>query len=308
MMKRQHILWLGLSLIIIIAIVALYVEQSREFIIALIMRIFLFVKKNILKLIVAFFLVKGKFILLLFLKKIALLSVTGLGKRYMVEKVVMGNIKMHVFDHLSDDIKRVMHHAKENFKNFPLVKKVITIFAFIGSLGFVGKFMGGMLAAKVFLAKIWSFLLAIFLKVGGAVIYFFTDYIWGSWFAPIVEVVIFSWLFSLLEKVPFLTKSMQKIYSFFIEIFDTIEYYLDKVFHHPMKHFLKWVVKKIQKLIHKFIGYKHLSMQKQLKEIRMLSPNAQKKLKKKRKDNKKEKTYNSIRERLMKKRKAKKKR
>jgi len=301
-MQRKDVLWWGLCFVLVLGVTALLVEQSREFILAFVLRLFLFVKKNIVKMVLVFFLVKGKFILMLFVKKILFLFGTGLGKRYMIEKVLMGNIKIHLFDHLSDDIKRVVKHAKENFKNFPLVKKLIAIFTFMGSLGFIGKFMGGVLAVKVFLAKIWSFLLAIFLKVGGTVIYFFTDYVWGSWLAPIIEVVLFSWLFSLLEKVPFLTKSIQKIYRFSIEIFDVIEYYLDMVFHHPVKRFLKWLVKKIQKIIHRFIGYKRPSYHKQLQQARVLNPNIYQLLKQKREARKKKKEYISIRERLVEKR------
>ena len=251
--------------------------------------------------------VKGKFILMLFLKKIALLSATGLGKRYVVEKVVMGNVKKHFLDHLADDFKRLVNHAKENFKNFPLVKKIITIFAFIGSLGFVGKFMGGMLALKVFIAKVWSFLLAIFLKTGTAVAYFFTDYLWGSWLAPIVEVVIFSWLLSWMEKVPFLAKGIKGIYAFFVSWFEWFEYYMEKIFHIPVKSFLQWLVKKIQASIYKFIGYKKVSIWKRLHEDRKLNPNLYMQHKEKRIARKSNQvhTYISPREKILKKRKKK---
>jgi len=275
---QKRIFWSTLSFFVILMAIVLLFEESREFIFAIFLRVLLFVKKNILKILTAFFLVKGKFILTLFMKKIALLSATGLGKRYMVEKVVMGNFKKHFLDHLTDDFKRLINHAKENFKNFPLIKKIITIFAFLGSLGFVGKFMGGMLAFKVFVAKIWSFLLAIFLKTGTAVAYFFTDYLWGSWLAPIVEVVIFSWVLSWMEKVPFLSKGIEKLYTFFVDWFSWFEYYMEKIFHIPMKRFLKWLVKKIQTSIYKFIGYEKVSIWKRLHEDRALNPNTYKRL------------------------------
>jgi len=294
------LLFLFVSIVIIF-----FFEESREFTIALFLRILLFVKKNILKILTAFFLVKGKFILMLFLKKIALLSATGLGKRYIVEKVVMENFKKHFLDHLADDFKRLAKHAKDNFKNFPLVKKIIAIFAFLGSLGFVGKFMGGMLAFKVFIAKIWSFLLVLFLKMGTAVAYFFTDYIWGSWLAPIVEVVIFSWLLSWMEKVPFLSKGIQKIYAFFVAWFGWFEYYMEKIFHIPVKRLLKWSVKKIQTGIYRFIDYKKVSIWKRLQEDRKLNPNPHQILLQKRKESEKEDDirYISTRNRLIHKRK-----
>jgi hypothetical protein len=281
-------------------------EESRAFVVALFFRIVFFIKKNLFALLAAFFLVKGKFILTLFLKKLALLSATGLGKRYVVEKVVMGNVKTHFLDHLSNDIRRLVQHAKKNFKNFPLTKKLMTIFAFLGSLGFIGKFMGGMLAVKVFVAKVWSFLLAIFLKVGTAVAYFFTDYLWGSWLAPIVEVIIFTWLLSWMEKVPFLAKGLRKIYASFVLWFGWMEYYAEKVFHIPVKSFLKWLVQKIQKGIYNFIGYERVSVWTRVKQNRVLNPNTHTKLidkRKKRMQEKKERTYFSSREMLLHKRK-----
>jgi len=289
---NKRIFWSTLFFLFVLIALLLYVQESREIIVALFLRILLFVKKNIFKIFTAFFLVKGKFILTLFMKKIALLSVTGLGKRYVIEKVVMGNVKKHFLDHLADDFKRLVNHAKENFKNFPMIKKIITIFAFLGSLGFVGKFMGGMLAFKVFVAKIWSFLLAVFLKISTAVVYFFTDFLWNSWLAPIVEVVIFSWLLSWLEKIPLLSRSIQKLYTFFIDWFGWFEYYMEKIFHIPVKRFLKWLVKKIQTSIYKFIGYEKVSIWKRLHEDRKLNPNSHKRLLQKRKEKKvKKNTY-----------------
>lgn len=306
-MKKRLFLW-SLLLFLLTTMIVFSHEESRAFLVAFFLRIMFFIKKNLFALIAAFFLVKGKFILTLFLKKLALLSATGLGKRYVVEKVVMENVKTHFFDHLSNDMRRVVRHAKKNFKNFPLTKKIITVFAFLGSLGFIGKFMGGMLAVKVFVAKVWSFLLALFLKVGTAVTYFFTDYLWGSWLAPIVEVVIFTWLLSWMEKVPFLAKGLRKIYTFFVFWFGWLEYYLEKLFHIPLKGFLKWLVKKVQNSIYYFIGYEQISSWQRLKQNRTLKPNAYIRLLEKRKkriQEKKERTILSPREVLLQKRKSK---
>ena len=302
---NKRILGWAVLLFLLVLIIVFSVEESRAFVTAFILRLSLFVKKNIFALLAAFFLVKGKFILTLFLKKLALLSATGLGKRYVIEKVVMGNVKTHFLDHLTDDIKRLIKHAKENFKNFTIVKKVITVFAFLGSLGFVTKFMGGMLAIKVFVAKVWSFLLAVFLKTGTAIVYFFTDYLWSSWLAPIIEVVVFTWLLSWMEKVPFLAKILRKIYAFFVSLFGWMEKYIEKIFHIPVKGFLKWLVKRIQNSIYKFIDYKKVSPWKRLKESRGLNPNIHMKLHNKREERRSTMTidaYISAHEKLLKKR------
>ena len=155
-MKKRIFLWV-FPLVLISIILLFSIEESRTFIIAFMLRVFLFIKKHLVMIVSAFFLVKGKFILMLFLKKIALLSATGLGKRYLVEKVITHNLKIHFLDDISSDIKRLLVYIKNNFQDFPLVKQIIAGFVFLSSLGFVGKFMGGMLAMKVFIAKFWSF-------------------------------------------------------------------------------------------------------------------------------------------------------
>lgn len=307
-MKKRILLWV-LSLVLLGIIVVFGIEEIRTFVLAFVLNVFYFLKHNLFEILAAFFLVKGKFILTLFLKKIALLSATGLGKRYVIEKVITHNFKIHFFNHITEDITRLIDYVKKNFKRFPIVKQIIAIFVFLGSLGFVGKFMGGMLAMKVFLAKFWSVLLALFLKVGTAIIYFFTDYLWGSWIAPLVEVVIFTWILAWMEKVPFLAKGLAEIYAFFITFFKGVEFFLEKIFHIPIKDFLKWLAKKIQKYIYRFIGYKRISSWARLKQIRSLRPNSHVKLsvaRKERMEKKKENIYLSAHERLVQKRKTKK--
>ena len=172
----------------------------------------------------------------------------------------------------------------------PLTKKIIAGFAFLGSLGYVRKFMGPMLAMKVFLAEVWSFLLAIVLKAGASILYFFTDYIWGSWLAPIIEVVIFSWLFGVLEKVPFLTNSIRWLYRKVRDLFAWFEETIGKLFHYPIRRSLQWLIKQTRFLIYKFIGYKRLLAYKQLRELRAFEPNRQQQLKQRRAKRKEEKS------------------
>lgn len=274
--------------VIVLVLVALFsIEESRTFLTALILRTFFFLKHNIMSLLAAFFLVNGKFILKVFIKKVVLLSATGLGKRYIIEKVINHNLKIHFLDHISNDIKRLVVYVKENFKDFPIIKKIVAVITFLTSLSFVGKFMGGMLAMKVFVAKFWSFILAIVLKFSTAIIYFFTDYLWGSWIAPIVEVLIFSWLLEWLEKIPFVKKYLLKIYRFFMTLFEWVEAYVEKVFHIPVKRFFKFLAKQIKRYIYRFIGYRKVSAWKRLGEVRALRPSRYTLLYLKRKERKK---------------------
>jgi hypothetical protein len=180
------------------------------------------------------------------------------------------------------DLKRLFDHIKKNFLRFPLTKKIIAGFVFLGSLGYVSKFMGVMLAFKVIIAKVWSFLLALVMKFGSAILYFFTDYIWGSWLAPIIEVVIFSWLFTWLEKIPFLTKSIQWLYGTIRSLFQWLEGSIGKLFHYPIRRGLQWLLKQTRLLIYKFIGYKRVPAYKQLRELRAFEPSKYKQLQQKR--------------------------
>ena len=270
-------------------VLVLSFEQSRTFLVALVIRVFVFVKHHIIALLTAFFLVKGKFVLTLFLKKIAILSATGLGKRYLIEKVVTHNIKIHFLDHIREDLIRLMHYIKNNFRKFPIIKQIVAIIAFIGSLGYVAKFMGWMLAVKVFVAKFWSFLLAFFLKTGAAVVYFFTDYIWGTWVAPIIEVVIFSWLLQWLEKIPFLKRFFEKFYRVLAKAFETFEDIMERVFHIPMKQFFAWLTKFVKQLINDFIEQKKVSSWYYLKQLRAIKYNSHEALVIKRHERKRQK-------------------
>ncbi|MCD6212989.1 MAG: hypothetical protein J7J02_08405 [Sulfurovum sp.] len=263
---------------------------------------FLFVKENSIAILTAFFLVKGKFVIKLFIRKIILLSATGLGKRYMIEKVLNHQIKVHFLDHMKDDFKKLSEHIKDNFQNFPLVKKIMTVFVFIGSLGFVGKFMGGMLAVKVFIAKVWSFLLVVFLKLFAALFYFITKILWGNWLAPILEIVLFSWLLTWLEKVPFLKQGLNKIYQLFHYLFGWVEVLIARLMKAPLRRFLKWLVKNMKIAIYKFIGYERVSRFKRLQEERKRNPNSHTELMQKRKERILPRDYVSARGKLKQKR------
>ena len=293
-MKSKPI-WLWLSPLLFFTLLAglLSVEVSREFIFTIFADSYLFIKKNIIAILTAFFLIKGKFVIKLFLRKVILLSATGLGKRYMIERVLNQQIKIHFMDHMRDDFKRLLEHVKRDFQNFPLVKKMMTVFAFIGSLGFMGKFMGGILAVKVFIAKIWSFLLAIFLKLFMALFYFITKVLWGSWLAPVLEVLLFSWLLDWLKKIPFLKAGFTKLYTLFSYLFGWVEKLIAQLLKRPLRRFLKWLVKTMKIAIYKFIGYERVSLYTRLQERRKLHLNAHELVRAKRKSRENEKIHRS---------------
>ncbi len=304
-MKKDKVVNLRFTVLFLTAVLLgiFFWEAPRNWILRLMSDTYLFIKVNIIAILTAFFLVKGKFVIQLFLRKIVLLSATGLGKRYMIERVLNHEIKVHFLDHMQEDFKKLIVHIKTNFRNFPLVKKIMTGFAFLGSLGFVGKFMGGMLAVKVFIAKIWSFLLAIFLKLLSGLFYFVTKVLWGSWLAPVLEVVLFSWLLKWLEKVPFLKAGFNAFYRFFAYFFGWIEKFIARLMKRPLRRFLKWMVKTMKIAIYKFIGYERVSRYKRLQEERERKVNAFEKIKEDRHSRRYKKVHLSPRQHLKKKRK-----
>jgi len=301
--KRPVWFWLFTAVVIIVGL-TFEIKPMHDKVFGWFTEFYFFVKENLLAILAAFFLVKGKFIFKIFLKKILFLSISGLGKRYLIERVFTYHFKIHFLNHIAIDLKRLFDHIKQNFMRFPLIKKSMAGLLFLGSLGYVSKFMGVMLALKVIIAKIWSFLLSIVLKSGSALLYFFTDYIWGSWLAPMIEVVIFSWLFGLLEKVPFLTKSIRWIYRTTLTVFTCFEEAVGNFFHYPIRRSLKWLLKKTRLLIYRFIGYKRVPAYLQLRQLRAFEPNMQKQLQQKREERQKKKgkyipIYQKIRERKL---------
>ena len=300
----QRPLWLFLGPVIFFGIATgLYIcDFTRVGITRFIADAYFFVKEHIIAILTAFFLVKGKFVIQIFLRKIILLSATGLGKRYMIEKVLNHQIKVHFLDHMQDDFKRLTEHIKHNFQEFPLIKKIMTGFAFLGSLGFMGKFMGGMLAVKVFIAKIWSFLLLLFLKTFSWLFYFLTKVVWGSWIAPILEVFLFSWLLEWMEKLPFLKHTIQTINNLFRYLFGWVEKLIARLMRAPLRRFLKWLVRTMKIAIYKFIGYERVSLYKRLQESRHLHLNAYELIQYKRKSRERKSMYISGWEQLKEKR------
>ncbi len=274
-------LWYLLPVVVFIAVL-LSVEDAGTVLWALILRLFLFLKKHIILILTGFFLVKGKFILSLFLKKLALISATGLGKRYVIERVINVNIKRYLFDPVSDDMKRLADYFKRRFRESPLINRLVAVVTFIGSLGIVGKLMGGLLVLKVLIARFWSLILSIVLKVGTGVAYFFTDIFWGSWIAPLIEVLLFTWLLEWLEKVPFLKWFFAGIYAFILTLFEGLEEMLERYFHVPVRQMLGDIALQIKKGIYRIIGYRRVNSYTAMREMRALHPNSVAKLRQKR--------------------------
>ncbi|SHO81646.1 hypothetical protein MNB_SV-15-1192 [hydrothermal vent metagenome] len=268
--------------ILVLFIIPLFIEKSRIFILGIFWRVLFFFKKHIISIFISFFLVKGKFIFILFLKKLTILTTMGLSKRYVTEKIFIHNLKKHFLRHLKEEQIILKKYITKSFQNSPIIQKILTVVAFLASLSFVTKFMGLFLALKVIIARIWSILLAIFLKIGATTAYFFTDYLWNSILAPLIELIIFTWFLELLEKIPTINRWLQSIYKLFLSSFQAVERVLEKTLHIPFKKFLAMLVRKIQLKVRKLEKSKIDSIREKIIDKRLINPNIHKRIELKR--------------------------
>jgi hypothetical protein len=276
--KRPFWFWFFSVVTLLFVISVVYIESVSK----ALYDIYKYITDSIVALFVGFFFIKGKFIFRIVAKKLIILSFTGLGKRYLIEKVLTYHFKIHFFNHIKRDLFKLYEHIKDNFLHYSFSKKIVAFISMIGSLSMVAKFMGKLLAFKVLLAKIWSFLLALSIKVGSSVVYFFTDYLWGSWLAPLLDLLIFSWVLKLFEKIPWLKDSVIRFYEFLKFIISFIDKVFAFLFKEHIKSVFRWLLRKTKRWIYRFIGYKMPNAYNQLKEVRQYNPNIYQQLQNKR--------------------------
>ncbi len=231
-----------------------------------------FLKRYFLALLAAFFLVKGKFIWALFVRKVVMMSATELSKRYVMEQIVAHNLKRHFFDHIKEDLSRLARHLAHRFKRFPLAKRLMTVVAFIGSLGIVGKLAGAALFIKVVLARIWSFLLRITLRVGNLLTLFFVEVLWQGILLPLLELLLLSRLWRLLIRLPgmaLLLRLLRRLYDLFGRYFGAL---LRRYVQVPLKRLLRRAALRIRELIYAYIGFRKENAWQRLQKLRTLRP------------------------------------
>jgi hypothetical protein len=285
--KHPRWFWIFNALFVLLVIAAVLIDPLRIKLYGWWCEFYDFAKEYTLAFVTGFFLVKGKFVFKIFAKKIILLSATGLTKRYLIEKVFTHHLKVHFFDHIVEDLKRLIAYIKHYFMKVSIFNKVVTLLMSLGSMAVVAKFMGKMLAIKVLLAKVWSFLLALFLQLGSGLVRFFTDYLWGSWLAPIIDVVIFGWVLGWLERVPYLKSTIERIYRWVEVVVWWFDWIMERLLHIPLRRMFKWLVKQTRLMIYRWIGYRRMPAYLQLRELRAFEPSKWQQLKHKREARKK---------------------
>jgi hypothetical protein len=183
--------------------------SASEFVTAFFLNIFLYLKVKLPLLFLGLLLTMKKFVLGLTAIKIVIIGI----KRYIIDNVITTNLNNHFFIHLIEPIKdwwRSFDLRKKLFFFVPVsILSVVSVYltGFSNFLNFVG--------IKTLVVSFFKALWLVFEKI----LFFFTSYIWGSWFAPIIEIFIFSWLLKLLEKIPFLNRLFSNIYAFLAKIF-----------------------------------------------------------------------------------------
>jgi len=285
--KHPQWFWIFNALTLLLVLVVWLVDPFQAYLLEKWQHLYAFAKEYTIAFVTGFFLVKGKFVFKVFAKRMIVLSATGLTKRYLIEKVFTYHLKVHFLDHVMADIKRLLNYIKGLFMKVSLFNKAVTLLMSLSSMAIVAKFMGKMLALKVIFAKIWSFFLALFLQFGSGVIRFFTDYLWGSWLAPIIDVVIFGWLLGWLERIPYLRSAIMRLYRWIAYAVSIFDWVMERLLHIPIRRMFRWLVKQTRMAIYRFIGYKRLPAYQQLRALRSYEPSAFIRLKKRREERRK---------------------
>lgn len=248
---RFTIVFYSLFFIVVISLVHILFPSIYEVFAGLVLRAYIFVKAKSWLAISGFFLVKGKFVLLAFLKKLALLLPIGLAKRFFIEKIFLKNFKEHYLDKLP--IKSILLYLKNRFITTGPIKKIVSIIILIASSYYVIKFFGFFLFFKILIAKVWSFLLFLIIKLTSFLTYFFGTYIWSSWLTPLIEIYLISWILKILEKNANIKKFLEKIYIKVNILSEIINYYTYLLFHKPLQKIFYILTKKSNLILYKIM-------------------------------------------------------
>lgn len=172
-----------------------------------------------------------KFILMSLSSKFILLLIS-LAKRYLIDNVLMVGLRKNFLRHINKPISKISNHYLQLIKSFSLKKRIIVFAGILGIpliiispiLYFIGIFT--FIIEKVFSANMWKTILFGFLKILTVSLTFFSN-IWDSWLAPIIEVILFTWIIAILERIPFIGKLIKPIYVYFNKIALRIKDFLD---------------------------------------------------------------------------------
>lgn len=182
-----------------------------------------------LKLITTFSLVVGKIYLFLaaskgkiflFIKKMTLFKGASLAiKRFIIDNVLSKWLDKHIISHLKEPIAHFFQYYKD--MDWKTKAKKSILFVVPASVVSVGLYLGGFIQSIALYAQLKTLVIGFFKvlwvllsKVISSMVYFFTNFIAGTWLAPIIEIFALSWLLSMIEKIPYIGPPISKFFNF----------------------------------------------------------------------------------------------
>lgn len=148
------------------------------------------------------------------LKKAALLSSIGLGKRFVIDVVVMGQVKRYYLEKIAEPVGELMTHLKVLWRRMSPLKKGLSFLpasvagAVLHSLG-----LSGTLLKNTLTAKFWSQLLILIFKLWAAIGLFITELFIQSWLTPLIEVFFISILLKQLKRIPLVYRFLESLWN-----------------------------------------------------------------------------------------------
>lgn len=282
-----------LILTYIMSNIYMFFPNVFDVIFSFIIRISIFVKAKLLILFSSFFLVNGKFVFKLFIKKIIFILPLGLAKRYFIEKILIKNITNNYLKRLP--FNDFINFLLNKFIKISKTSKIIASISFVFSTILGLSFFGDLIIIKILIAKLWSILLLIFTKIATISYILIID---TSWIKTLIEILIYGWILSKLEKTKYIGKYIFKIYNFIYSLFIKILDFFDLLFNKPVKNFFHFLTIKTSLWMHKTMktkGYdrfydfilrdreKNKNILNQLKEYRKIKKSNYEKIKKNKK-------------------------
>lgn len=265
-MKRQHIIGLLLAGLGVIALVTvLLLIMPAEFFTASALVAFLSATK--IKVVAVFEvflrervwqgLILG-FWKTLTIKKAALLTSIGLGKRFFVDVVVMGHIRKYYLEKIKDPVAELIAHFRAIWTRLSPFKKLISVLP-ASIAGYVVHALGfsGTLLKNTLTAKFWSHFLLLVMKFWAAIGLFVTEVFVQSWLTPFIEVFFISILLKQLKQIPVVYEFMERVWNGFAVLVRKIAELLQKMVQGNLERGMDYGVEKTTEVIHKITRDEH---------------------------------------------------
>lgn len=161
---------------------------------------------------------KGK--IFVFIKKMTFFKGASLAiKRFIIDNVLSKWLDKHIISHIREPIAHFFEYYKSLDWKSKIKKSILVIVP--ASVISVGLYLGGFIQSIAIYAQLKAIVIGFFKilwvflsKIISSIIYFFTNFIAGTWLAPIIEIFALSWLLSIIEKIPYIGPPISKFFNF----------------------------------------------------------------------------------------------